>query len=79
MKTFIVATTLLAISSAAFADPVVATSVRQGNTIVTTTARGVYTTQVQRTGPASSTSETRFKSNGPQGFAARSAYNPMTH
>ena len=78
MKTLIFLTALLATSSAAYADPVVATSVRQGNTVVTTTARGVYTTQIQRSG-SGSTSETRFKSHGPQGFAARSAYNPMSH
>lgn len=78
MKAIPIFTALIALSSAAHADPVVTTSVRQGNTVVTTTARGVYTTQIQRNG-SGSTSETRFRSHGPQGFAARSAYNPMSH
>ena len=79
VKTLILLTAMIAGASAAQDDPVVANSVRQGHTLVTTTARGVYTTEIQRTGPTSSTSQTRFQGNGPQGFAARSEYKPMGH
>ncbi len=78
MKTVIVLTALAAFCVDAHADDVVARSVRRGDTVVTTTARGVYTTQIQRNG-SGHTSETRFQSHTPQGFAARNVYRPMTH
>jgi hypothetical protein len=78
MKTLVALAVLMASSQAVWADDVVARSVRRGDTIVTTTDRGVYTTQIQRNATGS-TSETRFQRAAPQGFAGRSTYNPMTH
>ncbi len=74
MKVLVGLFALVAFAAPACADSVVATSVRQGNTIVTTTPRGVYTTQIQRSGNEIK-SETRFQGNS----ASRNEYRPMTH
>jgi hypothetical protein len=76
MKKFLLVTTLVSLSGGALADPVVATSVRRGDTVVTTTSRGVYTTEIQRNS-SGATSETRFRAATPP--ADRNAYRPMTH
>ena len=73
MKTLVGLFVLVAFAAPACADSVVATTVRQGNTIVTTTPRGTYTTEIRRSGNEVR-SETRF-----QGSASRNEYRPMTH
>jgi hypothetical protein len=78
MKAFVLAATLMICSQAAFADNVVARSVRRGDTVVTTTDRGIYTTQIQRN-PTGSTSETRFHRTTPPSFAERNRFNGMSH